>query len=123
MESFGGLSDPAVQRMREEQRRLAAAHAISRVARLAMGVFTGSLGMLTSLVSQTPTNHNWDPGMPDYSDPDLVLIATGASGFAVFFFALTMAFFWRSKIAVAVSFPFLAGELYRFATVVPHFTG
>ncbi|MFI7692697.1 hypothetical protein ACIBQ6_26745 [Nonomuraea sp. NPDC049655] len=123
MESFGGLSDLVVRRTQEEQRRLAAAHEKSRVARIAMGVLTGSIGLLASLASLVPTNHNWDPAMPDYSDPDLVMIATTASGFAVLLFVMTLLFLWRSKTAVAFSLLFLVGDIYRFVTVVPHYTG
>ncbi|MER6505447.1 hypothetical protein ABT158_01475 [Nonomuraea sp. NPDC001636] len=122
LESFDGVSDPVVRRM-QEQRRLAAAHENSRVARIAMGVLTGSLGVLASLAGLVPTNHNWDPSMPDYSDPDLVMIATTASGFAILLFMLAVIFLWRSKTAVAFLLLFLVGDIYRFVTVVPHYTG
>ncbi|MGW4403242.1 hypothetical protein ACWEJ6_04390 [Nonomuraea sp. NPDC004702] len=123
MESFGGQSDPVVRRTQEEQRRLAAAHEKSRVALIAMGVLTGSLGLLASLASLVPTSHNWDPAMPDYSDPDLVMIATTASGVAILLFVLTLIFLWRSRTAVAFSLLFLIGDIYRFVAVVPHYTG
>ncbi|MFI7113145.1 hypothetical protein ACIBK9_43015 [Nonomuraea sp. NPDC050227] len=61
--------------------------------------------------------------MPDYSDPDLVMIATTASGFAILLFVLSLIFLWRSKTAVAFSLLFLIGDIYRFVAVVPHYTG
>ncbi|MEU1722144.1 hypothetical protein [Nonomuraea sp. NPDC005692] len=113
----------AVRGRLEEQRRLAAAHENSRVARIAMGVCTGSLGLLASLASLVPTDDDRDPAMPDYSDPHAVMMATTASGFALFFFVSAIMFLWRSNAAAVLPLLLLAGETYRFVTVVPHYTG
>lgn len=61
--------------------------------------------------------------MPDYSDPHAVMMATTASGFALFFFVSAIMFLWRSNAAAVLPLLLLAGETYRFVTVVPHYTG
>jgi hypothetical protein len=53
-----------------------------RAARAGMGAATATLGGFAMPAGFMPANYNWDPGMPDYSDPDGVWLATVASGFA-----------------------------------------
>ncbi|MGN9845509.1 hypothetical protein ACTMTI_46055 [Nonomuraea sp. H19] len=92
-------------------------------ARAGMGAATATLGWFAMLASFMPTNYNWDPGMPDYSDPDSVRLAMVASGFATFLTAAATALLWRSRVAVLVLCLLLAVDIYRFVTLLPHYEG
>ncbi|MEV0235252.1 hypothetical protein [Nonomuraea sp. NPDC050786] len=60
-----------------------------------MGTFSGTLALFATLVSFMPTNDDWDPEMREYSD----------------------------RAAFTACCLLLAGDLYQFVTLVPHFTG
>ncbi|MGW0199042.1 hypothetical protein [Nonomuraea sp. NPDC003201] len=85
-----------------------------------MSAFTGTLGAFAMLASFMPTNYDWDPEMPDYSDPDMMTLATAASGSAVLLTLLAMAFVWRSTSAFVVFSLLLAVDLYRFTMLITH---
>jgi hypothetical protein len=85
-----------------------------------MSTFTGTLGAFAMLASFMPTNYDWDPDMPDYSDPDMMTLATAASGSAILLTLTAMAFVWRSTSAFVVFSLLLAVDLYRFTNLITH---
>src|SRR5690242_6100388 len=102
----------------ETSGQLAAADRTAQLARTGMSAFTGTLGAFAMFVSLMPTNY--DPEMPDYSDPDMVAVATAASGSATLLTLTAMAFVWRSTSAFVFFSLLLAVDLYRFTTLVTH---
>jgi hypothetical protein len=69
-----------------------------------------------------PTNRDWDPTWPDYSDNDSVALATMASGSA-FVAGLTAAVVFGKKFSWLFFVAFLAIAGYRFVTLLPHYEG
>ncbi|MEW1838708.1 hypothetical protein AB0392_12200 [Nonomuraea angiospora] len=85
-----------------------------------MSAFTGTLEAFAMFVSLMPTtNHGWDSETP-YSDPDMIAVATAASGSATLLTLTAMAFVWRSTSAFVFFSLLLAVDLYRFTTLVTH---
>jgi hypothetical protein len=85
----------------------------------------GSLIVLASMVTAlASTIHTDDFDMPPYSDPDRVMIATAASGFSIVLSLIALRLLSHSsKIARLFLALLLAGVMYRFVTLVPHFEG
>ena len=93
------------------------------VLRIVLGVPCSVIAMLFMLVSFLPTNYNWDPGMPDYSDPDAMSRAMLTSGFTVILAAIGIVLLWRWKLSVILFSVILAIGIYRFTTLLYHFSG
>ncbi|MFI6505939.1 hypothetical protein [Nonomuraea typhae] len=71
-----------------------------------------------------PTEHSWDPAMPEYSDPDSVLLVTLATAVAALLALLSMVVGYAlGKGARIVCVGLLALCVYRLGVVLPHFTG
>ncbi|TMR97993.1 hypothetical protein [Nonomuraea basaltis] len=122
MESSDRIPDAGTQYTQEIHRRLSAAHKTAEVARIVMGVISGMLGVLAMAASFMPTNYDWDSSMPDYTDVNMVTITAVSSGLAILFTAASIAFLWRRKIVVVGLILLVAVDIYRFATLVPHYS-
>ncbi|GAA3677305.1 hypothetical protein GCM10022224_046830 [Nonomuraea antimicrobica] len=107
----------------EQQRRLERAHQGARMARLVTGLAAAAFGLFAMLASFMPTNYNWDSAMPDYSDTDMVFLATWASGGSVLLIAFAAGLLWRSRVMIAILALLLSVDLYRFSSLVPHYQG
>ncbi|MFI6499301.1 hypothetical protein [Nonomuraea typhae] len=71
-----------------------------------------------------PTEHSWDPAMPEYSDPDSVFLVTLATAFAALLAILGAVVGYALGKGARIAFAgLLVLCVYRLAVVLPHFSG
>ncbi|MEU6712778.1 hypothetical protein ABZ897_14960 [Nonomuraea sp. NPDC046802] len=90
------------------------------VARVVAGGCLSGVALFAMLLSFIPTNHDWDPSWPAYSDHESVALAIMASGFAIIV-GLTAAVVFGKKVAWGIFVAFLAIEGYRFVELLAHY--
>ncbi|MBB5079551.1 hypothetical protein [Nonomuraea endophytica] len=70
-----------------------------------------------------PTEHSWDPDMPEYSDPDFVWLVTMATACAVALAGLGAAVgFALGKVARVFFVVLLILYGWRLGVLIPHFS-
>ncbi|MEV4180625.1 hypothetical protein AB0J28_04160 [Streptosporangium canum] len=79
--------------------------------------------LFMTLISFLPTNYDWDPEMPAFSDPDRVFFAFYSSGISLFLATVVLVILRNHKSAWIAYLVFAALNGYRFVEVAPHFQG
>jgi hypothetical protein len=102
---------------------LAVARRNEAIARIVLGILCSIIAILFMFASFLPTSYNWDPEMPDYSDPDAVSRAILTSGFTALLAAIGTVLLWRWKLLMMLPSIILAIGIYRFITLLPHLGG
>ncbi|MET8336935.1 hypothetical protein [Streptosporangium canum] len=81
------------------------------------------LALFAMLLSFIPTSYNWDPEMPEFSDPDSVLFALLFSGFGLYVATMVLLILRRHRVTWIAYLVFAALNGYRFVTLALHFQG
>ena len=81
------------------------------------------LALFAMLISFIPTSYNWDPEMPEYSDPDSVLFALLCSGSGLLLSTAVVLILRQHRAAWIIYLVFVALNGYSFVTLALHFQG
>lgn len=98
-------------------------HGCRKVAVAMVSTGISILALFMTLISFLPTNYDWDPEMPAFSDPDRVFFAFYSSGISLFLATVVLVILRKHKSARIAYLVFAVLNGYRFIEVAPHFQG